>query len=130
MLQDKQLPSSDLEHEIEEQKYMHVLKMLRAQLMRNLQNDHEQEEIPSALRSYKKILSTRARLVADTRFSQWNLKNVSDAVKANQEKDEVIDASWRLNETPFAMADFMYRLFSYALAASAIAVLAFLMIGK
>jgi hypothetical protein len=45
------------------------------------------------MHSYKKILKSKAKLLADCRFSEWNLKNVSDAVKANQEKDEVIDAS-------------------------------------
>lgn len=130
LLKDKSLPVLDLDDEVEQQREDHIFRMLKAQLLRDLQNDHKSDEIFGAMHSYKKILKSKAKLLADCRFSEWNLKNVSDAVKANQEKDEVIDASQRLNEIPFAMADFVYRLFSYTLAASAIAVFAFLMIGK
>lgn len=130
LLKDKSLPVSDLDDEVEQQRENHILRMLRAQLLRDLQNDHEPDEISSAMHSYKKILKSKAKLLADCRFSEWNLKNVSKSIKTKQEKDEIIETSKRINENLVSKLDFIYRLFGYSLVISTTAIIAFLMIGK
>lgn len=94
----------------EEQKLEHIYKMLRAERAVDLASTHEPNEIRESMMLYDELLRKKAKIIANDAFSTW-IKEA--ALKKNQEEDPVVESKERVLQTPYLMADFVWRIFTY-----------------
>ena len=101
---------SDHSRAFEEQKFKHIYKMLRAERAADLASTHEPNEIRESMMLYDEHLRKKAKIIANDVFSTW----IGEAaLKKNQEEDPVIESKDRVLQTPYLMADFVWRIFMY-----------------
>jgi len=95
----------------EKQKLEHIYKMLRAERAADLASTHEPDEIRESMMLYDDQLRKKANLIAS---GDWSY-DIEEALKSNQENDQVIDAKERVLSRPYMMADFIGRIFLYSM---------------
>lgn len=101
----------------EKQKLEHIYKMLKAQRVAELASSHEPDEIRESMMLYDENLRKIAEIIANDMFltvsSNAIDRRMIDALKKNQEEDPVIESKERVLQTPYLMADFVWRIFMY-----------------
>lgn len=101
----------DHTREFEKQQIEHIYKMLRAERATVLASTHEPHEISESMRLYDDQLRKKAKLIT---FNCWS-HDIEEALKNNQENDQVIDAKERILSRPYMTADFISRIFLYGM---------------